>query len=123
MIKTKLFVIIFYFSFHNSDLKVYTKLWEGTMVAGDIANIPDIARYNTYAIVSATYPMALWGMRWGTSIMAFGADWNADNAIRVASLRITISGTQVSLVKSRIQNMTTGILTDDFPISQIFGIS
>ena len=93
------------------------------MVAGDSANIPGISRYNTYAIVSVTYPMALWGMRWGTSIMAFGVDGNADDAIRIASLRITFSGTQVSLVRSRIQNMTTGILTDDFPISQIYGIS
>lgn len=68
--------------------------------------------------------MALWGMRWGSSIMAFGADCNANTTIRVAALRFTIEETRkVTLQKGYVQNMISGELRSDLNISQIFGIS
>lgn len=103
----------------------YKPLWEGTMSESDSVDIPEIKKYNTYAIVSSAYPMALYGMRWGNRIMAFGIDCNASNGLRAASVILTISETKVTANKSKIMMMQFDSNNGpalDFTITNIYGV-
>lgn len=105
----------------------YKQLWSGSVTQGGNISIPNIAKYNTYAIVASAYPMALYGMRWGSSILAFGVDCNADNGFRVASIRLTVnSNGTVAVTKSKVAMMTFGGengSASNFTFTNIYGVT
>ena len=96
------------------------------MTEGQSADIPNIKKYNTYALVSSTYPMALYGVRWWNNIMAFGIDYNASNGLRAASVRLVLSETQVTVNTSKIMMMQFDLDNGpavDFSITNIYGVT
>lgn len=105
-----------------SDVPEYKTLYSGKLELDGVVDIPDIAKYNTYAFISSTYPMPLWGIRWGNQIMAFGADGNAADTIRIAAIKIAIEDGLVTLIGSKVQNIKTGTISE-FVITNIYGIT
>lgn len=106
----------------NDKIKVYKELWTGDLKPGQSIVVSQITEYSVYAVVSSIYPMPLFGIRWGTSIMIFGADCNAQTTIRIAAAKMSISQTKVTLTKSKLQQISTGEMVD-FNINHIYGIS
>lgn len=98
-------------------------LWSGTMETGDSVTIDEISKYTTFAILNSSYPIMLWGMRWNNRILAFGADCNPNNSIRVCSLVLKISNNNVSIFKSKVQMMDSNEPSNAFIINQIYGIN
>lgn len=110
----------------NADYPGYKQLWSGTITTNGATTIPGIASYNTYAIVSSSYPAVLWGQRWGSKISAFGFDGNASNAFRLMSVILSIDGDKITVTKSKVAAMTFGAVNgsaSDLPITNIYGIS
>lgn len=105
----------------------YKQLWSGSVTQDGNINVPDITKYNTYAIVASSYPMALYGMRWGSSILAFGIDCNSDAGFRVASIKLTVdSSGAVTVTRSKVANMAFGASNgsaSNFTFTNIYGVT
>lgn len=111
----------------KTDYPGYAELWNGSATTGNNITVSNVASYDTYAIVASAYPMALFGMRWGSNILAFGIDVNSDAAFRVASVRLTVgSNNAVTVTKSKVANMnfdSNNGPSSNFVITHIYGVT
>jgi hypothetical protein len=86
----------------------YEQLWVGICSEGDTIKVPQMAKYNLYSIVMSTYPIALWGMRWGTSVLAFEIDANVTNGMRIMSLKMTLDGDSLTHREGKVVMLQYG---------------
>ena len=110
-----------------SDYPGYRELWSGSASEGNTITVNDVTEYETFVIVSSTYPIALSGVRWGTRIMASGIDCNSPNGLRAASVSLRIGETgKVTVETSKITMVRHGATNgplDDFAFTNIYGVT
>lgn len=111
----------------KTDYPGYAELWSGSATTGNKITVPNVTSYDTYAIVASFYPMALFGVRWGSKILAFGIDVNSNYAFRVASIMLEVgSNNAVTVTKSKVADMTFNSnngASSNFVITNIYGVT
>lgn len=111
----------------KDDYLGYKQLWTGSATQGNSITVNEITDYITYVIIASAYPMALFGVRWGSSILASGIDANSDAGFRVASIRLTVgSNGAITVTRSRVANMAFGAqngTASNFTFTHIYGLT
>ena len=105
----------------NSDFG-FKQLWTGSWSSGSITC--DISGYSVFKIICSSIPVAMIGMVFGLTLIAYGVDNNDSNASRIFSLKADISGETLTIAKNTIlfciyggQNGSADTMT----VTHIFG--